>query len=57
MAFITPVSSLTNRGQLRGRNSLLFVLQTDAALAFGRIAVIDCEFGALVVIAAAPTSS
>jgi transposase len=37
--------------------AFIFVLQTDAALAFGLIGVIDGEFAALVVIAAAPTSS
>jgi hypothetical protein len=37
--------------------AFIFVLQTDAALAFGPIAVNDGEIAALVVIAAAPTSS
>ena len=32
--------------------AFLFVLQTDAAIAFGRIAVIEGEFVALIVIAA-----
>jgi len=32
-------------------------VQTDAALAFGLIALVDGEFAALVLIAAAPTSS
>jgi hypothetical protein len=37
--------------------AFIFVLQTDSALAFGLIAVIDSDFAALVVIAAVPTSS
>jgi hypothetical protein len=37
--------------------AFIFVLRTDADLAFGLIAVVNGEFAALVVIAAAPTSS
>ena len=37
--------------------AFLFVLQTDAAIAFGLIAVIEGEFVALIVIAAPPASS
>ena len=37
--------------------AFIFVLRTDAPLAFGLIAVVDGEFAALVIIAAAPISS
>src|SRR5208283_232484 len=37
--------------------AFIFVLQTDAALAFGMIVVVDREFAAFVVIGAEPTSS
>src|SRR5208283_4218618 len=37
--------------------AFMFVLQTDAALAFGLIAVVDGQFAALVLIAGEPTSS
>jgi hypothetical protein len=37
--------------------AFIFVPRTDAALAFGLIAVVNGEFAALVVVAAAPTSS
>ncbi len=37
--------------------AFVFLVQTDAALAFGLIALVEGEFAALVLIAAAPTSS
>ena len=37
--------------------AFIFVLQTDAAIGFGLVAVIEGEFVALIVIAAAPTSN
>jgi hypothetical protein len=37
--------------------AFIFVLRTDAALAFGSIAIVDGEVAALVVIGAEPTSN
>ena len=45
---------LTNR-RSEAAYAFIFVLRTDAALAFGLIAVVNSEFAALVVIAATPT--
>jgi transposase len=47
----------TPRQAAEAAYAFIFVLRTDAALAFGLIAVVSGEFAALVVIAAAPTSS
>ena len=47
----------TPREAAEAAYAFIFVLRTDAALAFGLIAVVNGEFAALVVIAATPTSS
>src|SRR5208283_1668710 len=47
----------TPRGAAEAAIAFIFVLQTDAALAFGLIVTVDGEFAALVVIVAAPPSS
>jgi hypothetical protein len=47
----------TPREAAEAAMAFLFVLQTDAAIAFGLIAVIEGEFVALIVIAAPPASS
>jgi transposase len=47
----------TPRQAAEAAYAFIFVLRTDAALAFGLIAVVNGELAALVVIAAAPTSS
>jgi transposase len=47
----------TPREAAEAAMAFLFVLQTDAAIAFGRIAVIEGEFVALIVIAPPPASS
>ena len=47
----------TPRQAAEAAYAFIFVLRTDAALAFGLIAVVSGEFAALVVIIAAPTSS
>ena len=47
----------TPREAAEAATAFIFVLRTDAALAFGLIAVVDGEFAALVIIAAAPTSN
>lgn len=46
----------TPREAADATNGFAFVLQTETALAFGMVAVINGEFGALIVIAADPTS-
>ena len=47
----------TPREASQAAKAFIFVLRTDAALAFALIAVVDGECAALVVIVAAPTSS
>jgi transposase len=46
----------TPREAAEAANGFVFVLQTESALAFGLVAVINGEFAALIVTAAAPTS-
>jgi len=46
----------TPREAAEAAYGFVFVLQTETALAFGLVAVINGEFAALVVTAAAPTS-
>ena len=47
----------TPREAAEAAYALIFVLRTDAALAFALIAVVDGECATLLVIAAAPTSN
>jgi len=47
----------TPREAAEAAYGFIFALRTDAALAFGLIAVVDGEFAAIVLIAPAPTSS
>jgi hypothetical protein len=61
LALIPSKSSLARRYSLNRQaraeavSALIFVLQSDAALAFGLIAAIDGELAPIVIVAAHPT--